>query len=171
MTHCEPLTLHPHALLRRTAEGTRQMSARDSDLSPRMRSVLFLVTGRSSVAETLQGAGGMRNMLQGQIITLMEMGLVETAGATPTDVPGEPAPVAGARIELLRRLQASGSSEASLLADELRDARTLRELALGSREIAYRLRDAHGNAIAESFWNEAKRILIASRDLASGAGH
>jgi hypothetical protein len=167
MTQCEPLRLHADDLLKRTAEGTRQMSARDSDLSPRLRSVLFLVTGRSTVAETLESAGSMRNVLQGQVTTLIEMGLVEVASAA---VRGELPPVAGAKIELLRRLEASGSSEAALLADELLDASTLRELALRARDIAYRLRDADGQATAESFWNEAKRILVASRDLAASSG-
>jgi hypothetical protein len=171
VTPFEPLTLHPQDLLRRTAEGTRQMSTRDSDLSPRMRSVLFLVTGRSTVADTLASAGGMRNMLKGQIITLIEMGLVEAVGTAAAEIAGELPPVAAAKIELLRRLEASGSSEASILAGELLEARTLRELALCSREIAYRLRDADGNVIAESFWNEAKRILVAWRDLAASAGH
>jgi hypothetical protein len=176
VTALEPLRLHPGDRLMRTAEGTRRMSARDSDLSPRLRSVLFLVTGRSTVAETLEGAGVTRNVLQGQIITLIEMGLVDAVGAAPAPaapacMPGELPPVAGAKIELLRRLEASGSCEASLLADELLDARTLRELALRAREIAYRLRDVDGNAIAERFWNEAKQILVTWRDLASGSGH
>lgn len=173
MTPFEPLRLDPADVLRRTAEGTRQMGARDSHLSPRLRSVLFLVTGRATVAETLDGAGALRNILQGQITVLIEMGLVEavgTARAAPPAGPVELPPVAGAKIELLRRLEASGSCEAALLADELLDARSLRELALRSREIAYRLRDADGSAIAESFWHEAKRILVAWRDLAASSG-
>jgi hypothetical protein len=174
MTRCEPLRLFPGELLRRTAEGTRQMSARDSDLSPKLRSVLFLVTGRSTVAEALENAGALRNILQGQLITLIEMGLIEAAGAVPAASSagaGELPPVAGAKIELLRRLEASGSCEAALLADELLDARTLRELAVRAREIAYRLRDVDGNAIAERFWSEAKQVLVACRDLAAGPGH
>ena len=50
MTACEPRRLHAGDILKRTAEGTRQMSTRDSHPSPKLRSVLFLVTGRATVA-------------------------------------------------------------------------------------------------------------------------
>jgi hypothetical protein len=162
-------------LLARTAQGTRAMSERASDLSPRLRSVLFLINGRSAVGELLEQAGPLGNALEGQITTLIEMGLVEVTGLkSPASAalagPPELPPVAGAKIELLKSLEASGSCEAALLADALLEARTLRELAVSARAIAYRLRDADGNTIAEAFWNEAKRILIAWRDLATAAG-
>jgi hypothetical protein len=73
-------------------------------------------------------------------------------------------PVAGAKIQLLQRLEASGSSEAMLLADELLDARTLRELAERARDIAQRLQDADGRKVAETFWETAKAILLRWRD-------
>ncbi|MEP7068109.1 MAG: hypothetical protein ABI789_02665 [Usitatibacter sp.] len=155
-------------ILLRTAEGTRRMSTRDTDLSSKLRSVLFLITGRATVAELLDGAGNMRDILEGQVATLIEMDLVEAVSTSPP--PPELPPVAGAKIELLKRLEASGSCEAALLADELLDARTLRELAVRAREIAYRLRDVDGNAIAEKFWAEAKKILVAWRDLAMSSG-
>ena len=76
-------------------------------------------------------------------------------------------PVAGAKIQLLQRLEASGSSEAMLLADELLDARTLRELAQRARDIAVRLQEADGGRIAEAFWENAKAILLRWRDLST----
>jgi len=176
MNMYEPMRLAREDILSRTAEGTRRMSARADDLSPKLRSVLFLVNGRHTVGELLERAGGMKNILEGQITTLIEMGLVgapnasapPAAPATAAHLPPELPPVAGAKIELLKQLEASGSFEASLLSDELLGARTLRELAVCAREIAYRLRDADGNVIAESFWTEAKRILVAWRDVGPG---
>jgi hypothetical protein len=169
---CEPMRLARADVLRRTPEGTRQLSARDDDLSPKLRAVLFLVNGRLAVGEILDRADGMKSILEGQIQTLIEMGLVEVAGTQANvDAKAEMPTVAGARIQLLKRLEASGSCEATLLAEELLDARTLRELAMRSREIAYRLRDVDSNAIAERFWNEAKAILVACRDAAANAGH
>jgi hypothetical protein len=164
--------------LARTPEGAWQVSAPSDDLAPSLRAMLLMASGRVTVGEILDRAGVMSNVLEGQITTLIEMGLVELARAqavqpaaagTDPEKPRELQPVAGAKIELLKQLEASGSCEAALLADELLDARTLRELAMRAREIAYRLRDVDGNAIAEAFWNQAKKILVARRDLAASA--
>ncbi len=72
--------------------------------------------------------------------------------------------VARAKIELLQRLESTGSFEAKLLADELLGARTLRDLAERARDIASQLRVSDGNAVADPFWNEAKQVLIRWRD-------
>lgn len=170
--------LDRYRFLARTREGAWQVNAVSDDLAPNLRAMLVQANGRVTVGEILDRAGAMSNALEGQITTLIEMGLVElarapaeqpAAGETGSEEPLHLQPVAGAKIELLKQLEASGSSEAALLADELLDARTLRELALRAREIAYRLRDADGNAIAETFWNQAKKILLARRDLAASA--
>jgi hypothetical protein len=171
--------LDRYRFLARTRDGEWQMSAPPNNLAPSVRAVLVLANGRVTIGEILDRAGGMSDILEGQITTLLEMGLVElararaaepAAGETVSEEPRELQPVAGAKIELLKELEASGSCEAALLADELLEARTLRELAIRAREIAYRLRDADGNAIAETFWSQAKKILMARRDLAaSGA--
>jgi hypothetical protein len=170
--------LDRYRFLARTPEGAWQVNALSDDLAPDLRTMLLRANGNATIGEILDRAGTMSNVLEGQITTLIEMGLVElarapaeqpAAGATAFEKPRELQPVASAKIELLKQLEASGSCEAALLADELLDARTLRELAIRAREIAYRLRDADGNAIAEAFWGQAKKILLARRDLAAGA--
>jgi hypothetical protein len=170
--------LDRYRFLARTREGAWQVSAPPDNLAPNLRAMLVQASGRVTVGEILDRAGAMSNIVEGQITTLIEMGLVELARApaeqpaasgTVSEKPLEMQPVAGAKIELLKQLEASGSCEAALLADDLLDARTLRELALRTREIAYRLRDVDGNAIAEAFWNQAKKILLARRDLAASA--
>jgi hypothetical protein len=168
------------SVLARTEEGTRQMSARAAELAPKLRSVLFLVTGRISYGELLERAGSLRGVLDAQIQSLFALGLIEVvseAGARAAPVasargpnsnmlPDLP-PVAGAKIQLLKRLEASGSSEATLLADELLSARTLRELAERARDIARRIQEADGRGPGETFWNDAKDILTTWRDFAS----
>jgi hypothetical protein len=72
--------------------------------------------------------------------------------------------VARAKIELLRRLEMSGSAEATLLADELLDARSLHELAARARDISLRLAESDGRKLAETFWEQAKGILVRWRD-------
>jgi len=159
----------PGSILARTPAGTRRMTTRSAELSPKLRSVLFLVSERASFEELLARAGSLRGLLESQIRELIRLGLLEIVGAAPPapdsgTLPDLP-PVAGAKIQLLQRLEASGSSEAMLLADELLDARTLRELAERARDIAQRLQEADGVRVAELFWENAKAILLRWRDL------
>ena len=63
-------------VLMRTLEGTRNLSARDPSLGPRLRAALFLVTGRQTVGEMLTVAGGLGHVLEEQLRTLLEMDLV-----------------------------------------------------------------------------------------------
>ena len=74
-------------------------------------------------------------------------------------------PVAGAKIQLMKWIESSGSTEAMLCADELLEARTLRELAERAREIALRMQEIDGRRLAECFWDAAKRILVQCRDV------
>lgn len=85
--------------------------------------------------------------------------------STADTSPGLP-PVAGAKIQLLRRLEACGSCEAVFLAEDLLQARTLKELARLAHEIALQLQEVDGPGCADAFWNEAKQILVRWRDYA-----
>jgi hypothetical protein len=76
-------------------------------------------------------------------------------------------PVAGAKVDLLRCLEQSGACEAPLLAEELLEPRTLRELALRAREISHHIREVDGPVVARTFWKNAKAILLAWRDIAA----
>ena len=78
-------------------------------------------------------------------------------------------PVAGAKIQLLRRLEATGSCEAVFLAEDLLQARTLKDLAQLAHEIAMKLQEVDGPRCADAFWSEAKQILLRWRDLALNA--
>jgi hypothetical protein len=165
--------LAPQSILVRTSAGARRMATRSTELAPKLRSVLFLVSGRISFGNLLERAGSLRGLLESQIRELIRLGLLEIVGAeSPAPNSGmlpDLPPVAGAKIQLLKRLEASGSSEAMLLADELLDARTLRELAERARDIAVRLQEVDGRRVAETFWEHAKGILVRWRDF-SAAG-
>ena len=76
--------------------------------------------------------------------------------------------VAAAKISLLKCVDATGSCEATLLAEELLDARTLRELAMRAREIAYRLREVDGERVSATFWRDAKAVLLECREQVGG---
>ena len=64
----------------------------------------------------------------------------------------------------MKWIESSGSSEAMLRADELLEARTLRELAERARQIALCMQEVDGSRLAECFWEAAKRILLECRD-------
>src|SRR5258708_9455762 len=101
--------------LGRTPAGAWQVSAPSEDLAPDLRAMLALAGGRVTVGEILDRAGTMSNVVEGQITMLIEMGLVELA-RTPAVAPDadgaasetllERQPVAGAKIELLKQLEA-----------------------------------------------------------------
>ena len=169
------------SVLVRTALGTLRMRKRSGDLSPKLRSVLFLVSGEVTLGELLDRAGALGPLLESQIRSLCDMGLVAIANAeaaAPVEPPKRPAaaplkhldlpPVAAAKISLLERLEACGCGE--IEREDLLGARTLRELAERSRAVAIRLQDAGRLAAGEEFWSRAKEILVATRDFAATGG-
>lgn len=92
-----------------------------------------------------------------------------SARESSANVSGGLPPVAGAKIQLLRRLEATGSCEAVFLAEDLLQARTLKDLAQIAHEISAKLQEVDGPRCADAFWNEAKQILMRWRDLALNA--
>ena len=164
----EPIVIGRATSLERTPEGTRRMSARD--VAPWMRDALSLFSGVVTLGTILDKAGAHSGEMAETVLELLDAGLVRIAA--PSGSAQEPSrastvtprAVARAKIELLRRLEASGSLEAVLLADELLEARTLKDLAERSRAITLRLRESDGDKVAEPFWIDAKQILVHWRD-------
>ena len=161
------------SVLTRTREGTLKMRARSPQVSPKLRSVLFLISGLQSYRELLERAGGLRGVLDAQIHALLEMGLIEVhrEGARLDDSPPQGAlpAVAAAKIELLKRIEAAAGKDADRFAAGLLAARTLRDLAERSKEVALMLQASAGSAVADAFWTQAKEILLTWRDHASQA--
>ena len=91
-------------------------------------------------------------------------------GHEPAPAASRLPPVAGAKLDLLKCLEESGACEASLLAEELLEPRTLRELALRTHEISHRIREVDGHPLAKVFWRKAKAILLSWRDIAALRG-
>jgi hypothetical protein len=174
MSGREPIVICRGTPLERTPEGTRCMSARD--VAPWMRGVLSLFKGVVTFGEILEKAGAQGGEMAETVLELLDAGLVrviETEGTAQESSRASaitPQAVARAKIELLRRLEASGSFDAVLLADDLLEARTLKDLAERSRTITLRLRESDGDKVAGPFWNDAKQILIRWRDGGHGDG-
>lgn len=177
--------LRHDSILGRTEEGTRKMRARASDISPKLRSVLFLINGERTLGDLLDRAGSLSDLLHSQIGALLDLGLIENIDLGGTsradDAPDATAPIGrrhaskaqdlppivAAKMQLLLRLETTQSDEIDLLGAELLDAKTLRELAFTAKSVTNRLAMSVGTERSQKFWADAKEILTAWRDLSA----
>ncbi|MBL0125807.1 MAG: hypothetical protein IPP88_25185 [Betaproteobacteria bacterium] len=180
--------LHFDSILTRTEAGITKMRARTSDITPKLRSVLFLIDGNLSFGRLLERAGSLSELLESQIRQLIERELIAVIdpsgnGRTPavdsatTPVsPGHRAkaqdlpPLVAAKMQLLLRLENTASDEVDLLGAELLEAKNLRELAFTSKSVTNRLAMSVGVERSQLFWKDAKKILTAWRDLSTKSG-
>ena len=172
-------------ILKRTDEGTSKMRARTSDISPKLRSVLFLIDGERTLSDLLDRAGSLSDLLHSQISALLDLKLIETShpnGASHADDPPDATapigrrhvskaqdlpPIVAAKMQLLLRLETTQSDEIDLLGAELLDAKTLRDLAFTAKSVTNRLAMSVGTERSQKFWADAKEILTAWRDLSA----
>ena len=180
--------LHYESQLTRTESGTAKMRARSSDLTPKLRSVLFLIDGNLTFGRLLERAGTLSDLLESQIRQLIEkelISVIDPAGkgrklnvesATTPITPGHRAkaqdlpPLVAAKMQLLLRLESSNSDEIDLLGAELLEAKNLRELAFTAKSVTNRLAMSVGVERSQQFWKDAKEILTAWRDLSATSG-
>ncbi|MBL8513885.1 MAG: hypothetical protein JNJ55_07825 [Betaproteobacteria bacterium] len=175
------------SVLTRTESGTAKMRARTSDITPKLRSVLFLIDGERTLGDLLNRAGSLANLLESQIRQLIDLGLVrvegsdatgrdpnETTATTPVarhkPKPSDIPPVVAAKMQLLLRLEHTQSKDVDLLGAELLEAKTLKELAYTAKSVTNQLSMSVGTDRSQQFWKDAKEILTAWRDLASREG-
>jgi hypothetical protein len=148
-------------VLARTSEGTRRLEARDPSLSPKLRSALALVSGRQSVGELLDLAGGLAHVLDAQIRTLLELRLVVVVDRPSAQrAPTEALPLTAARNQILKRLEAAEGADVREPAARIRASRSLSQLAEHARAAAVAIQAAAGRAAAEQFWAHAREVLL-----------
>lgn len=171
--------------LTRTEAGTAKMRARSSDLTPKLRSVLFLIDGTRTFGELLERAGSLSSLLESQIRELIAMELIgihspDGSGPAPEDTDAttpisiayrsqarDLPPLVAAKMQLMLRLEGTNSDEIDLLGAELLDAKTLKDLAYTAKSITNRLSMSVGLERSQQFWQDAKKILTAWRDLSA----
>jgi hypothetical protein len=172
------------SVLTRTESGTAKMRARTSDITPKLRSVLFLIDGEHTFGDLLGRAGSLANLLESQIRQLIDLGLVSVEGSSapgrdpleaeattpvarhkpkPSDLP----PVVAAKMQLMLRLENTHSKDVDLLGAELLEAKTLKELAYTAKSVTNQLSMSVGTERSQQFWKDAKEILTAWRDMAT----
>lgn len=177
--------LHYDSVLTRTEAGTVKMRARTSDITPKLRSVLFLIDGNLTFGRLLERAGSLSDLLESQIRVLIERDLIDvidpsgggrkmTVDSATTPVsPGyrskaqDLPPLVAAKMQLLLRLESTRSDEVDLLGAELLEAKTLRDLAFTAKSVTNRLAMSVGVERSQQFWKDAKEILTAWRDLSA----
>ena len=177
--------LHYDSILTRTDAGTTKMRARTSDITPKLRSVLFLIDGNLTFGRLLERAGSLSDLLESQIRELMKRELINAIdpsgnGRKPTvdsaTLPASPGhrskaedlpPLVAAKMQLLLRLESTKSDEVDLLGAELLEAKTLRDLAFTAKSVTNRLAMSVGVERSQQFWKDAKEILTAWRDLSA----
>lgn len=160
------------------------MRHHSSDITPKLRSVLFLIDGVQPTQKILERAGALRPLLESQLGELLRLGLVDTVGratrsaaapAKPTCVPvaeirqsdlhASPAvrPIVGAKIQLLRQLENFDTRELAPYSASLVDARSWHDLAVRTKDLSRSLKGIAGNEEASIFWASAKKILVTWR--------
>ena len=177
--------LHYDSVLTRTEAGISKMRARSSDITPKLRSVLFLIDGSLTFGRLLERAGSLSDLLESQIRVLVEKQLIDVIdpsgngrkpaadSATTPVSPGHRSkaqdlpPLVAAKMQLLLRLESTKSDEIDLLGAELLEARTLRDLAFTAKSVTNRLAMSVGVERSQQFWKDAKEILTAWRDLSA----
>lgn len=170
------------AVLVRTDTGVAAMRDHASDLKPKLRAVLFLVDGRSTLGELLERAGTLHNILMDQLDELLRLEHVraldrpgssirfDTADTRPigSGSKGRPAdlsPLMAAKMQLLNRLERIATIDADYLGAELISAQTLGELAVSAKLVSVALEGVVGPDLARLWWDDAKLILVTWRDM------
>ena len=72
-------------------------------------------------------------------------------------------------MQLLLRLESLPSPDIDLLGAELLEAKTLRELAATAKSVSNKLSMSVGMERSQVFWQDAKKILTAWRDISAAA--
>jgi hypothetical protein len=170
------------AILVRTDTGMVAMRDHASDLKPKLRAVLFLIDGRSTVGELLERAGTLHNILLEQLDELLRMEHIRAvdqfgankrfdgAATRPVGSGSKPraadlSPLMAAKMQLLNRLERLAGTEADYMGAELISAQTLGELAINAKLVSVALEPVVGAELSRLWWEDAKLILVAWRDM------
>ncbi len=170
------------AILVRTDTGMAAMRDHAAELKPKLRAVLFLIDGRSTVGELLERAGTLHNILLEQLDELLRLEHVRPVdrhgaserfdgaatrpiGSGSTARAADLSPLMAAKMQLLNRLEKLAGTDADYMGAELISAQTLGELAVNAKLVSVALESVVGAEQSQLWWEDAKLILVAWRDM------
>ncbi len=176
--------LNSDSVLQRTVAGATAMREHTASVAPKLRAVLFLIDGSATLGDLLDRAGSLAKLLEQQVEELVRLGLAEviqpagnghgrdlrigeatTPYAKNKDKPQDLHPLVAAKMQLLLRLEGLPSSDIDSLGAELLEAKTLRDLAIVARTVTNKLALSVGVERSQAFWEDAKTIIMAWREL------
>ena len=100
--------------------------------------------------------------------TLLEKQLIVVVTPPKAQAPAEPVPVAAARLQILKRVEAAVTGLDERVA-RIRAAASLGELTQRSHETAIAIQQAQGRPAAEEFWAHVRAILLHWQGREAGA--
>lgn len=170
------------SVLQRTAEGVLAMRERSAALPPKLRSVLFIIDGNSTLGDLLDRAGSLATLLEQQVEELVRLGLVEalkpaglgrdlrvgeatTPYAKNKEKPQDLHPLVAAKMQLMLRLESIPSPDIDRLGADILEAKTLRDLAIVASTVTNELALSVGIERSQAFWIDAKTIIMKWREI------
>jgi hypothetical protein len=170
------------SVLQRTTAGATAISERRPEIASKLRAVLFLIDGSATLGDLLDRAGSLSTLLEQQVEELVRLGLVEalpptgsgrdlrigeatTPYAKTKEKPQDLHPLVAAKMQLMLRLESIPSPDVDRLGAEILEAKTLRDLAIVARTVTNELAMSVGIERSQMFWEDAKTIIMAWREL------
>ena len=174
--------LNGDSLLQRTSAGVTAMREHTVPVAPKLRAVLFLIDGSTTLGDLLDRAGSLAKLLEQQVEELVRLGLAEvippagqgrdlrvgeatTPYAKNKEKPQDLHPLVAAKMQLMLRLEGLPTPDIDALGAELLEAKTLRDLAIVARIVTNKLAMSVGIERSQVFWEDAKTIIMAWREL------
>jgi hypothetical protein len=170
------------SILQRTAAGGAAIAERSANIPSKLRAVLFLIDGSATLGDLLDRAGSLSNLLQTQIEELVRLELIEVVppAGTGRDLrvgeattpytknqakPQDLHPLVAAKLQLMSRLESMPSPDIEQLGADILEAKTLRDLAIVARTVTNELALSVGIERSQVFWEDAKTIIMAWREM------
>lgn len=174
--------LNADTILQRTAAGAQAIAERTPNVPSKLRAVLFLIDGSTTLGDLLDRAGSLASLLETQVEELARLGLIEalpptgvgrdlrvgeatTPYARNKEKPQDLHPLVAAKMQLMLRLESIPSPDVDRLGAEILEAKTLRDLAIVARTVTNELALSVGIERSQMFWEDAKTIIMAWREL------
>lgn len=169
-------------MLHRTPAGNGAIAERSAKIPSKLRAVLFLVDGSTTLGELLDRAGSLSSLLRTQIEELVRLGLIEVVhpagggrdlrvGEATTRYtkskakPQDLHPLVAAKMQLMSLLESMPSPDIERLGADILEAKTLRDLAIVARTVTNALALSVGIERSQVFWEDAKTIIMAWREM------
>lgn len=149
-----------NATYRKTEKGLEEIKTRAAGLPVKLRSVLILIDGKTSLAELLPRTPLAPDAYP-QLDLLLESGLIEVAAPAPAAAPAAAGPdLKALQRQVCRALLNLLGPEADRLTIRIETAASLDELRAQTEQVRQAVVQSRGQRAADQFWREAGGAAI-----------